>query len=94
MAQAVAAGGIRLIEITWNSDRAVDLISQLRSVSPDCVIGVGTLLTLEDLQGAIAAGAEFCFTPHTNLTLMQVAVNRQIPIIPGALSSTEIVTAW
>ena len=94
MARAVAAGGIRLIEITWNSDRAIDLIGQLRSVLPDCVIGVGTLLTLEDLQRAIAAGAEFCFTPHTNLTLIQAAVNRQIPIIPGALSSTEIVTAW
>ena len=94
MARSIAAGGIRLIEITWNSERAADLISQLRTALPDCVVGVGTLLTLEDLQCAIAAGAQFCFTPHTNLTLIQAAVNRQIPIIPGALSSTEIVTAW
>ena len=94
MAWATAAGGIRLIEITWNSEQATDLISQLRSVLPGCVVGAGTLLTLEDLQGAIAAGAEFCFTPHTNLTLIQAAAKRQIPIIPGALSSTEIVTAW
>ena len=94
MAQAVAAGGMRLIEITWNSERAADLISQLQSELPNCVIGSGTLLTLEDLQGAIAAGAQFCFTPHTNLTLIQAAAKRQMPIIPGALSPTEIVTAW
>ena len=94
MARAAAGGGVRLIEITWNSERAADLIRQLRSQLPDCVVGVGTLLTLEDLQGAIAAGAQFCFTPHTNLTLIHAAIKRQTPIIPGALSSTEIVTAW
>ena len=94
MARAVAMGGIRLIEITWNSEEAGKLISQLRSDLPDCVVGTGTLLTLEDLQGSIAAGAQFCFTPHTNPRLIQAAAKRQTPMIPGALSPTEIVTAW
>ena len=43
---------------------------------------------------AIDSGAQFLFTPHTDLTLIQTAVKANIPIIPGALSPTEIVTAW
>ena len=94
MAQAVARGGIHLIEITWNSDRAEDLIDILRSDLPHCTIGTGTLLNQGDLHRAIAAGAQFLFTPHTEPALIQLAAASGIPIIPGALSPTEIVTAW
>ncbi|EDX74995.1 2-dehydro-3-deoxyphosphogluconate aldolase/4-hydroxy-2-oxoglutarate aldolase subfamily [Coleofasciculus chthonoplastes PCC 7420] len=94
MAQAVAAGGIKLIEITWNTDAAADLIRHLRQALPDCTIGTGTLLNLEQVKQAIEAGAEFLFTPHTNITLINTAVNAGVPIIPGALSPSEIVTAW
>ena len=94
MAQAVARGGIHLIEITWNSDRPEDLIDILRSDLPHCTIGTGTLLNQGDLNRAIAAGAQFLFTPHTEPTLIQLAAASGIPIIPGALSPTEIVTAW
>jgi 2-dehydro-3-deoxyphosphogluconate aldolase/(4S)-4-hydroxy-2-oxoglutarate aldolase len=94
MAVAVAAGGMRLIEITWNSDRAAELIARLRLELPDCTIGTGTILNLEQLQAAIAAGAQFIFTPHTDLLLIAAALKANIPIVPGALSPTEIVTAW
>jgi 2-dehydro-3-deoxyphosphogluconate aldolase/(4S)-4-hydroxy-2-oxoglutarate aldolase len=94
MAAAVAAGGMRLIEITWNSDRPVTLIEKLCVDLPDCVIGAGTLLSQADLQAAIAAGAQFLFTPHTDPALIRQATAAQRPIIPGALSPTEIVTAW
>jgi 2-dehydro-3-deoxyphosphogluconate aldolase/(4S)-4-hydroxy-2-oxoglutarate aldolase len=94
MALAVAAGGIQLIEITWNSDRPTELIQQLRVELPNCTIGTGTLLTLDQLKEAIAAGAQFLFTPHIDPVAIQTAVDRGIPIIPGALSPTEIVTAW
>lgn len=93
-AKAVAAGGMRLIEITWNSDRAAELISQLRQEFPHLTIGTGTLLTLADLQTAITAGSQFLFTPHTDPVLIQAAIAADIPIIPGALSPTEIVNAW
>jgi 2-dehydro-3-deoxyphosphogluconate aldolase/(4S)-4-hydroxy-2-oxoglutarate aldolase len=94
MARAVAAGGMRLIEITWNSDRALDLVASLRSELPACCIGTGTLLNRSDLQSAIAAGAQFLFTPHVDFGLIQLAVQQDIPLVPGALSPTEIVTAW
>ncbi|MBD1805069.1 bifunctional 4-hydroxy-2-oxoglutarate aldolase/2-dehydro-3-deoxy-phosphogluconate aldolase [Microcoleus sp. FACHB-SPT15] len=94
MAKAVVAGGMSVIEITWNSDRAAELISQLRLELPTCIIGTGTLLTQVQLQQAIEAGAQFLFTPHVDAALIAAAVDAGIPIVPGALSPTEIVTAW
>lgn len=94
MALAVAQGGIRLIEITWNSDRAADLITRLRPALPTCVIGAGTLLTETHLQQAIAAGAQFLFSPHVSPTMIQQATQRSVPLIAGALSPTEILQAW
>lgn len=94
MAQSVAKGGMKIIEITWNTERAGDLIGELRRDFPNCLIGAGTLLNLDDLQGAIDCGAQFLFTPHTDALLIKTAVNQGLPIIPGALSPTEIITAW
>ncbi|MEG4046729.1 bifunctional 4-hydroxy-2-oxoglutarate aldolase/2-dehydro-3-deoxy-phosphogluconate aldolase [Microcoleus sp. Pol17_C1] len=94
MASAVAAGGIQFIEITWNTHKAAELIPQLRSEFPTFSIGTGTLLNLEQLQQAIDCGAQFLFTPHTDLSMIKTAVNAGVPIVPGAFSPTEIVTAW
>ncbi|MBF2080561.1 MAG: bifunctional 4-hydroxy-2-oxoglutarate aldolase/2-dehydro-3-deoxy-phosphogluconate aldolase [Synechococcales cyanobacterium T60_A2020_003] len=94
MADAVIAGGMQLIEVTWNSDRPADLVRRLRAEYPHCWVGAGTILTWDDLQDAIAAGAQFLFSPHTHPDLIQEAVRCQIPVIPGALSPTEITTAW
>ncbi|MEB3831358.1 bifunctional 4-hydroxy-2-oxoglutarate aldolase/2-dehydro-3-deoxy-phosphogluconate aldolase [Phormidium sp. CCY1219] len=94
MATAVARGGMKTIEITWNSDRAADLIDVLRSDLPLCTIGTGTVLNMSQLQSALAAGAQFLFTPHTDLAIVQVATSAGVPIVPGALSPTEIITAW
>ncbi|HLO50643.1 MAG TPA: bifunctional 4-hydroxy-2-oxoglutarate aldolase/2-dehydro-3-deoxy-phosphogluconate aldolase [Kamptonema sp.] len=94
MAKAIANGGIKLIEITWNSTRAPELISQLRSELPDFIIGTGTLLNVEQLHQAVDCGAQFLFTPHTNSAMIEAAIEAGVPIIPGAFSPTEIVTAW
>jgi len=94
MAEAVAAGGMELIEVTWNSAQPAKLLHRLQAELPHCSIGAGTVLTLADLQAAIDAGAEFLFTPHTNLQIIQRAVAQRLPIVPGALTPTEILTAW
>lgn len=94
MARAVAAGGMRLIEITWNSHEPTKIIPLLQAELPNCAIGAGTLLTVTDVEAAIDAGAEFLFTPHVNLDVIATATRCQIPIVPGALSPTEILTAW
>ncbi len=95
MAQAVATGGFRLIEITWNSEQPAHLVDHLRHVLPShCQVGAGTILTPDAMQEAIAAGAQFCFSPHTDSHLLAIAQDHAIPCIPGALTPTEIVQAW
>ena len=94
MAHAVAAGGIKLIEITANSDRPWELIESLRAELPHCSIGTGTVLSLSDMRNAIACGAEYIFTPHVDLSLIQAANSAAIPIVPGALTPTETISAW
>jgi 2-dehydro-3-deoxyphosphogluconate aldolase / (4S)-4-hydroxy-2-oxoglutarate aldolase len=58
------------------------------------MIGTGTLFNVQQLQEAIAFGAQFLFTPHVDSAMIQAAQDKHIPIIPGALTPTEIVTAW
>jgi 2-dehydro-3-deoxyphosphogluconate aldolase / (4S)-4-hydroxy-2-oxoglutarate aldolase len=94
MAQAVADGGIRLIEITVNSDRPWELVAQLRAELPHCSIGVGTVLSLADVRESIACGAEYIFTPHVDRDIISAGINAGIPIVLGALTPTEIITAW
>ena len=94
MAMAAADGGMRLIEITWNSDRPGELISLLRAELPNCLIGTGTLFNVLQLQEAIASGAQFLFSPHVDSAMIQAAVKQDVPIIPGAMTPTEIVNAW
>ena len=79
MARSVARAGIKLIEITWNSDRPAHLIATLRQELTDCTIGAGTLITQAQFTEAISADAQFLFSPH---------------YVPGALTPTEIITAW
>ena len=95
MAQSVVAGGINLIEITWDCDRPAQLIAQLRSDFPQCTIGTGTILNLRQLNSAIDAGAEFAFSPCYDPRLLNTALHdRQIPFIPGIFTPTEAVNAW
>lgn len=94
MARAVAQGGMRLIEITWNSEQPAAQIESLCADLPGCVIGAGTLLNSRQVREAIAAGAKFLFTPHVDPALIQLSMQQGVPMIPGALSPTEIVTAW
>lgn len=94
MAEAASKGGIKLIEITWNSDQPQDLIAELRVRIPHCLIGAGTILNGEQLQEAIASGAQFIFSPHFDPKLLETSRRKGIPYVPGVLSPTEIVTAW
>jgi 2-dehydro-3-deoxyphosphogluconate aldolase / (4S)-4-hydroxy-2-oxoglutarate aldolase len=94
MAKAVADGGIRLIEVTWNSDRPAALIESLRAELPHCAIGCGTLLNRDQMKDAIAAGAQYGFMPHVDAALIGYGRDLDWPIHPGALTPTEMMTAW
>lgn len=94
MALAAAAGGIHLLEVTWNSYQPVALLQAVQKALPECMVGVGTILTEEELRIAIATGAQFCFSPHTSLSLLSHGRSVHIPVVAGAMTPTEILTAW
>ncbi|MFM2312764.1 MAG: hypothetical protein RLZZ04_2040 [Cyanobacteriota bacterium] len=95
MAQALAAGGMNLIEITWNSDRPAQLIAQLREELPHCTIGTGTILDLNQLASAVDAGAQFAFAPGFDARLLETCLSRYgIPFVPGIFTPSEAINAW
>lgn len=98
-AQALYAGGIRFIEITFAQDREEclrDTAGAIRAVSglyPDLHVGAGTVLTLSQLEAAEAAGAAYIISPNTDEEIIRQTVRRGLVSIPGAMTPSEIVQA-
>lgn len=92
---AVLAGGVCNLEVTMNSVGAEDLIRLVRDlVGARGNVGAGTVLTVAQLERALAAGASFIVTPAVVPDVIRACVERGVPVMPGALTPTEIFTAW
>lgn len=92
---AVLAGGLRNLEITMNTAGAEDLIRLACDlVGGSGNVGAGTVLTVGQLDRALAAGASFIVTPAVVPEVIRACVERGVPVMPGALTPTEILTAW
>jgi 2-dehydro-3-deoxyphosphogluconate aldolase/(4S)-4-hydroxy-2-oxoglutarate aldolase len=95
VAEALKVGGISVIEFTASTPGAIDMIKQAASRFGDEVLmGAGTVLDPETARAAILAGAEFIVTPTLNLATIELCHRYGKPIVPGALTPTEILTAW
>lgn len=90
LARALLAGGIRTIEITLRTPAALDAIREVAREAPDMIVGAGTVLTDNDLDAAIAAGAKYALSPGGTPKLMKAARKRSVPFIPGVTTSSEI----
>jgi 2-dehydro-3-deoxyphosphogluconate aldolase / (4S)-4-hydroxy-2-oxoglutarate aldolase len=87
------SGGIRVVEITLDSDGALDTIAGLRS-DPELVVLAGTVRTAAEVDQAAAAGAEGCVSPVLVPDVVERCRTAGLPAIPGALTPSEIETAW
>jgi len=95
VADAIREAKGSLIEITMSVPGAIDVIKELATKYGDEVImGAGTVLDTETGRAALLAGAQFIVTPTLDLDLIQLAHRYSAVIIPGALTPTEILTAW
>jgi 2-dehydro-3-deoxyphosphogluconate aldolase/(4S)-4-hydroxy-2-oxoglutarate aldolase len=93
--RAAIRGGLRNIEITMNTPGAAQLIREAIILAEGQLnIGAGTVTSLQLLDEALAAGASFVVTPTVEPQVITECVKRKIPVFPGALSPTEVVTAW
>lgn len=91
--EAVRAGGISIIEVTMTVPGAVELIREL-SEREDLLVGAGTVLDPETAAECVDAGAGFIISPALNLDTIAFCREHKVVVMPGALTPTEVVTAW
>lgn len=94
LADALAAGGLRTLEITLRSDLGLDAIAQLRKSRPDLCVGAGTVLDAHMLVEAVAAGAQFIVTPGCTQALLEAGLESPVPLLPGVGSASEIMLGY
>jgi len=95
VADAIKEGGVSLIEITMSVQGAIDVIKELaQKYKDEIIMGAGTILDPETGRAALLAGAQFIVSPTLNLDLIQLAHRYSAVVIPGAMTPTEILTAW
>jgi len=92
IAGALRAGGLNVIEITLRTDGALDAIHSVKDLYPDMCVGAGTVSNSDDLANAKSAGADFVVTPGVTASLLKVLVASSMPAIPGAQTSSEVMT--
>ena len=94
-AEGVCAGGIPVVEVTMTVPGAVELIAQMvKSMGADVLVGAGTVLDAETGQRCLDVGAEFLVSPGFDLGTVQMAKRAGKLMMAGALTPTEVITAW
>lgn len=92
--QAVAHGGIPIVEITMTVPGAIELIADLARNRPDVIVGAGTIFDTETASRCLDAGASFLTSPGLDLRLVEFAIRKEIVVLAGALTPTEVTMAW
>lgn len=90
---AIAAGGVTTIEVTMTVPNAVELIGKLSMEREDLLVGAGSVLDPESASECINAGAKFIVSPATNFETIEYCNQKEIVVMPGALTPTEILNA-
>jgi 2-dehydro-3-deoxyphosphogluconate aldolase/(4S)-4-hydroxy-2-oxoglutarate aldolase len=89
IAQALVAGGLRVIEVTLRTEAALEVIRLMKQV-PGAIVGAGTVTNKQQLDAALVAGAEFIVAPGLSEPLGQAAIGAGVPFLPGVASAGDI----
>jgi len=91
---AIQKGGVSVLEITMTVPGAIELIREVTRRATDALVGAGTVLDPENALACIDAGARFVVSPALNLATIAACREAGIAVLPGALTPTEVLTAW
>jgi 2-dehydro-3-deoxyphosphogluconate aldolase/(4S)-4-hydroxy-2-oxoglutarate aldolase len=94
LATAIADGGVTVLEVTMTVPGAVRVMARLAKERPDILIGAGTVLDPETARICMLEGAQFVVSPALNIRTVEICQRYDIAVLPGALTPTEVVTAW
>lgn len=93
LAQALVAGGVRVLEVTMRTPIALDCVRAIRNAVPDAIVGVGTVTSAEDVLAAITAGAQFGVSPGATPALLDAIKRAGLPFLPGTMTPSEVLAA-
>ena len=93
LGEALLAGGLPCAEITFRTDAAPGAIAALVQAFPEMAVGAGTVLTVDQAGAAVAAGARFVVSPHYDESVVEWCLARDVLVIPGAMTPTEVARA-
>ncbi|MBR1635621.1 MAG: bifunctional 4-hydroxy-2-oxoglutarate aldolase/2-dehydro-3-deoxy-phosphogluconate aldolase [Lachnospiraceae bacterium] len=91
--RAIADGGISMAEVTFRTEAAEDSIRLMANAIPGMLIGAGTVLTIEQVDAAVKAGAKFIVSPGIHDEIVRYCLDKDIPVIPGVSTPTDIENA-
>jgi 2-dehydro-3-deoxyphosphogluconate aldolase/(4S)-4-hydroxy-2-oxoglutarate aldolase len=92
--ETISRAGIPIVEITMTVPGALNVIADLAQAMPDLVVGAGTVLDVEVARQCIDAGARFVTSPGLDLRVVEFAIARDVLVMPGALTPSEVIAAW
>jgi 2-dehydro-3-deoxyphosphogluconate aldolase / (4S)-4-hydroxy-2-oxoglutarate aldolase len=93
-AETISRAGIPVVEITMTVPGAMNVIADLVQAMPDLIVGAGTVLDVEVARQCIDAGAGFVTSPGLDLRVVEFAIARDVLVMPGALTPSEVMAAW
>ncbi len=94
MAAAFEAG-LQAIEVTYNTAHALEMVKeQIPRVPQGKYLGMGTIRNIEEARQAVEAGAMYLVSPNTDIAVIEFAKRRQVPMVAGAFTPTEVYAAW
>lgn len=94
ISRALHQGGVRVLEIAMTTPGGLDAIRAVKEeFASDAVVGAGTVLTSRTAQAVVDAGADFVFAPNTDVNVIETVKSLDRPVVPGALTPTEVATA-
>lgn len=93
LARALHAGGIKVLEVTLRTPRALDALAAIRQALPDLLVGAGTLIHTEQFQEARDAGAQFTVSPGCTERLAAAAEDSGLPYLPAVMTPSEVLLA-
>ncbi len=93
LAEALIAGGIKVLEVTLRTPAALDVIREIADKVPEAIIGAGTVTNAQQLKEVTEAGAKFAISPGMTADLLEAGARGTIPLIPGISSISDLMKA-
>ncbi|MBQ9436750.1 MAG: bifunctional 4-hydroxy-2-oxoglutarate aldolase/2-dehydro-3-deoxy-phosphogluconate aldolase [Lachnospiraceae bacterium] len=90
LANALCEGGLKCAEVTFRTEAAEECIRIMAQNHPDMLVGAGTVLTIDQVDRAVAAGAKFIVSPGFDEEIVDYCLSKDIPVLPGTATPTDV----